>query len=119
MEHHVAIVSFEGAVKREIKRIREQLRADESLSTFAFRIQVSGRVHDGDLKLVYSIFDNEGGLYSAPTVEGDTVNAVVEEFSRQRGWKQRHAPKLLGYEKVPGDDTTEPPQELTPRSLCK
>jgi hypothetical protein len=109
MEHHVAIVSFEGAVKREAKRIREQLQADESLHEFAFRIQVSGRVHDGDLKLIYSVYDNNGGQYQEPKVTGDSVHAVMDEFTRRRGWTQRHAPKAIGYEKIPGDNTDPPP----------
>jgi len=107
MEHHIAIVSFEGAVKREIKRIREQLQADETLSEFYFDIKVSGRVHEGDIKLTYKVADNS---YGARQVEGDDVNAVVEELQRQRGWTARHAPKVLSYEKIPGDNTD--PTEL-------
>ena len=99
MEHQIAIVSFEGAVKREVKRIREQLRADESLHEFEFDISIKGRVHDGDLKLTYELRD---GPYDVRGVKGDSVNAVLDEFlRRRRGWTQRHAPKAIKLRENP------------------
>lgn len=104
-EHTVAIVSFEGALKREAKRLRRQLRQVESLSRFELEITIEGRLHDGDLELKYRI-----GEYSK-AVTGDSLGPVVDEFMRRHGWEQIHSPKAIGYDKIPSDDSEEPPQQ--------
>lgn len=104
-EHTVAIVSFEGALKREIKRIRKMLQADESLHQFDLRVEISGRCHDGDIDLAYSLGENS---YST-RVSANTIHATVDEFLRRRGWQALNAPKAIGYEKIPSDDTDEIP----------
>lgn len=100
-EHTVAIVSFEGALKREIKRVRQQLQQVESLSSMHLEIKIEGSVHSGDLKLTYGL-----GQYVGKVV-GDTLQAVLDEFVRQHGWEKVHAPLVIGYEKIPSDNTTE------------
>lgn len=102
-EHTVAIVSFEGAVKREVKRVREQLKGCPNLSCFDLIINAEGRVDDGEVKITFGV-----GKYSYDRVTGDTLQAVLDEFLRRRGWQQVHAPKALAYEKVPSDDTENP-----------
>ena len=102
-EHTVAIVSFQGAIKREVKRIRNKLAMDESLSEFCFEITASGRVHEGTVKLAFAI----GSSTYNTSLDGDDADEVIEEFMRRRGWKARHAPKALAYEKIPSDDTAE------------
>jgi hypothetical protein len=104
-EHVVAIVSFDGAVKREAKRVRKELQRDETLHSFGLRIDISGRVHDGDLKLKFTIGDSE---YFSQSVTGDSLQAVIDEFMRRRGWTAIHSPKALGYETVPSDDSDIP-----------
>lgn len=100
-EHTVAIVSPEGALKREIKRVREALQRDETLHSFSIQIKASGRVHEGQVKLEYGVGDSEYGV----DVKGDSLQAVVDELMRRRGWSAVHAPKALTYEKIPGDNT--------------
>ena len=100
-EHTVAIVSFEGALKREIKRVREQLQKVESISAMHLEIQVAGNIHEGDLKLTYRL-----GQY-AGVVEGDSLLPVVEEFMRRHGWEKVHTPLAIGYERIPSDSTVE------------
>ena len=97
-EHVVAIVSFEGALKREIKRVREQLRQCDALSNFSLTIHAEGRLHEGEVKLTFGLgsWNNE--------VKGDALNAVIEEFMRRNGWEALHAPKALAYNKIVSDD---------------
>lgn len=99
-EHVVAIVSFEGAVKREVKRIREALRpaveAKLMINDFGFQIKVSGRVLDGEVKLSYKIGEYD---FMAKEVEGDSPNAVVDEFLRRKGWASIHAPLAISMDK--------------------
>lgn len=102
-EHTVAIVSFEGALKREVKRIRRQLALDETMSSFMIRIDASGRVDSGEVDISFGVGDSSYGA----TVNGDGLDTVVEELMRRRGWTARHAPKALFYEKIPSDDTEE------------
>lgn len=100
-EHTVAIVSFAGAVKREIKRVRKRMARDENQSRFAVRITATGRLHDGDVNLTYAVGHSDYGY----EVEGDDLDACVDELMRRDGWKKVHAPVAIGYEKIPSDDT--------------
>lgn len=102
-EHVVAIVSFEGALKRELKRVRKALQAVEDLSEFMLKIEMSGRVHSGDVLLKYGI----GASSFTTTVSGDNLQAVLDEFLRRSGWQKIHAAKALTYEKIPSDDMQE------------
>jgi len=109
-EHEVAIVSFMGALKRELKRVRRVLAQDESLSEFKLSITASGRVNDGDVKLSFGVADS---TYATP-INGSDLDATIEEFMRRRGWTKRWAPKALSYEKIPSDDTEETASTPTP-----
>jgi hypothetical protein len=106
-EHTVAIVSFEGALKREIKRLRERLKHSD-LPEFDFTIQAKGRVHGGDVKLEFSL----DGDYNCRAVKGSSLGPVVDEFLRRYGWDKLNAPKALSYQKIPSDDTN--PEEEIP-----
>lgn len=100
-EHHVAIVSFEGALKREIKRLREQLKQIEDLSQFKLTITVSGRVHDGEVELSYGLGES---MYGTGEVEGSALQSVLDEFMRRHGWNKINKPKAIAYNKIIGDD---------------
>ena len=101
-EHSVAIVSFEGALKREVKRIRKELQKVDSLSSMRIDIEVSGPVHSGDIRIQFCVGSGYGN-----NVKGDSLNACVDEFLRRNGWEAIHKAKLLTYEKIPSDDTNE------------
>lgn len=100
-EHVVAIVSFEGALKREIKRVRKEMQKVDSLHEMHLEIEVSGRLHEGELKLTFGI-----GEYSG-RVTGDSLQACLDEFLRRHGWEAIHEAKALSYEKIPTDDSDE------------
>jgi hypothetical protein len=101
-EQVVAIVSFEGAIKREVKRLRERLKGCPDLREFHLSITASGRLLDGTVKLQYSLGTTG---YSSDDVKGDALPVVVDEFLRRMGWTQVHAPKAIAYERIVGDDT--------------
>lgn len=97
-EHTVAIVSFEGAIKREVKRIRERLKPAAELigNAFQFEIQARGRILDGEVKLEYTI----AGLYGENKVEGRDVNSVLEEYLRRSGWNAVNKPLEIAFDKL-------------------
>lgn len=103
-EHTIAIVSFEGAVKREGKRVREALKSATEAgilnNEFQFTISVSGRILDGEVKLVYSLARE----YGYDKVEGDTTNSVVDEFLRRKGWDKLHKPLAISFNEQKTDD---------------
>ena len=101
-EHLVAIVSFEGALKREVKRLREALRKVEKISEFRFTAMAAGRVHEGDVKITFSLCPNSFG---GNMVEGDGAQAVLDEMLRRYGWDAVHRAKALTYEKIPSEDS--------------
>lgn len=102
-EHTVAIVSFSGAVKREIIRVREKLKpaAEKGLisgNAFEFIIKASGRIIDGEVKVEY-ILSKEYGNHS---VTGHNVDAVSDEFLRRIGWAAVNAPlQISASEDIP------------------
>lgn len=105
-ENTVAIVSFTGALKREIKLLRERLKRDESMSSFTLQIEASGRVQSGEVQLKFTLSPNT--YISGEAVYGSSLNAVTDELMRRRGWAAVNAPTAIAYEKIVGDDTNLP-----------
>jgi len=107
-EHHVAIVSFEGALKREIKRIRNELKNCEDFAHMIFKIEADGNVNSGNIKLTYQLCGPKA------VVTGDSIQAVLDECLRRHGWEKIHAPKALSYERIPSDDMEEETDDGVP-----
>jgi len=53
-------------------------------------ITASGRV-DGDVLISFRV----GGSWMSNTVEGGDLEAVLTEYLRRKGWKQRNNPLML------------------------
>lgn len=90
IEHNV-IVSM-------VKRVQKRLQ-DADMSYFRLDIEVYGDVH-GKPTMTYKL----GKSYGEGQVEGNSMDAVVEEFLRQQGWKATNKPLELTFdepEKVP------------------
>lgn len=71
--------------------LRQELRS-ANLSCMELTISVSGRVHDGDLSIRFSLEGSYGD-----SVTGGTLRAVLSEYLRRRGWTARNAPLSLSY----------------------
>lgn len=102
-EHTIAIVSFEGAVKREVARIRNKLKpaAESGVLTgneFTFDISASGRILDGEVKLSFTI----KGVYGINAVTGNSPDEVMAEYLRRAGWEKVNTPLALSSsEEIP------------------
>jgi hypothetical protein len=96
-EHMVAIVSFEGAIKREVKNIRQRLADADIGSEFNLTIQASGRVQDGDVKITYKLAKD---TYST-AVEGNSLTPTTDEYMRRMGWNSANAPKEISFQEIP------------------
>ena len=97
-EHTVAIVNFEGHVKRAARRVREALAKDDRIRQLRIDIEISGPI-TGELLIVYKLSD--GGYNDDSTVKGHSLDSCVEEFMRRKGWDSTHAPKSITYEEIP------------------
>ena len=84
----MSMSDFETRLLDELSRLKERLRADESLCRMTLTICAEGRM-DGDLQVTFKL-----GEYTE-IVEGGDLESVTQEFLRQRGWSQRHAPLCL------------------------
>jgi hypothetical protein len=93
-EHTVAIVSFEGAVKREARRIVETLKKADLGGSFMLDIRVKGPIQESSLKITYELGDDK---YDGTSVKGGTSQAVIDEFLRRKGWKATNDPKEITY----------------------
>lgn len=83
---------FDNAVADFAVALRAELQKVESLSRFEFGVEISGRVHDGELKINYKCGEYS---YSADKTEGGRATAVVKEFLRRKGWNEANAPLCL------------------------
>ena len=100
-EHSIAIVSFEGAVKRKVRAVRDKLAQLQEIGedkSFDLTIDVSGRT-DGDLKIEYRL---EGIAYGSTSVKGNSIDEVVEEYLRRKGWNKTH--QVLALPKAEVDE---------------
>jgi hypothetical protein len=80
--------SIERDFAETVAQVKHALSvADES--HFVLRLEASGRTHDGTVEIKISL-----GKYGSE-VEGDSVEAVVDEYLRRNGWNKRHAPLAL------------------------
>ena len=97
-EHQIAIVSFDGAIKREVRRIKEKLKQVESLSRFSIEIEVDGSLHDTGFTVKYKVSD---GRFGGVAVEGNNLEACAEELLHRFGWDRAHQPKEITDQSVP------------------
>lgn len=95
--------NFESAVRTAALNIRDQLRQDETLPHFDFKISISGRVQDGEIKIEFSL----DGDYSDQRSKGDSIQAVIDEFLRRRDWNTQHKPLSIGGPRVPNQENEE------------
>ena len=97
-EQTVAIVSFEGAVKREVKAVREALKLCDNLSEFQLTITASGPINSGEVKVSYGLSKN---TYGTAEVKGNNVKECLSEFLRRHGWDCINKPIAISYDGIP------------------
>ena len=96
-EQTVAIVNFEGAIKREVRAIREALKLVDSISSFTVAVRASGRVNENEVDIEYEV----GGNKYNDEVKGSTMKECLAEFLRRNGWDAANAPKAITYGEIP------------------
>jgi len=74
---------------REVTRILKRLKRDETVSYFSFTIEASGSVN-GDAKIEYKLYTNDQEF-----IKGNSVDALVDEMLRRRGWTSHNKPLML------------------------
>ncbi|KKM27245.1 hypothetical protein LCGC14_1576590 [marine sediment metagenome] len=95
-EQTVAIVSFEGAVKREVAAIREAFEGCDTISDFELTITASGPISSGKVKIEYEL-----GREYGKKVKGYNVKECLAEFLRRHGWDKANKPKAISYDGIP------------------
>jgi hypothetical protein len=81
---------FEFYVREMAKELRGWFEQAD-LSRLHFETRVSGQTLTGDLLVEFKISDGEW----ADSVKGGSVQAVLEEFMRRRGWVAQNAALCL------------------------
>lgn len=84
--------SFETALKEAVKDIREDLAKVESISFLDLGVEISGRIHDGDINIEFKLGSSYG---TGGQVKGGSIAAVVSEYKRRHGWDERNTPLCL------------------------
>jgi len=78
-------MSFEEHLIETIRHLRSTL-ANSEVNTMRLDIEVTGRVHDGELLVTFRL----GAEYGADQAKGDSLQSVTDEFLRRSSWGQRH-----------------------------
>ncbi len=101
------MTKFEQAVLDEVTRLRYQF-ASIDLSNLHFGVRADGRVDGDNIKIKFTVGDNS---YGSDTVSGNSVDEVVREFLRRRGWTERNDGLALLYVTPASDEASgeEPP----------
>ncbi len=91
-------MKFDDMVKDLAIYVREQLKQVDEISSINFSIDVSGRAHDGELRVKYEIGSTyaDGGM-----VKGAKLDIVIEEYLRRFGWDKRNQPLELTFAPEP------------------
>jgi hypothetical protein len=84
------MTEFEQAVVAEVKRVRAFIAHQDICNSFEFSIEAKGRVSDGDVELKFGL-----ELDYDRTVEGNSIEGVLYEALRRRGWTKTNAPICL------------------------
>jgi hypothetical protein len=91
-----AKVLFAAIVAAEVKRVRELLKQDENMSSFAMRIEVEGRVHSGEVKIEFKL--SPSSYIGSDTVSGHDFDVMFAELMRRRGFDAVNKPLAIGYD---------------------
>lgn len=77
-----------------IEEIRQRL-GEADISYFHFEIRAKGRTQTDrcEVEIIYCL----SGEWGDSSVEGDTLENVITEFLRRKGWKDAHKPLRLTY----------------------
>ena len=94
--HKVTIVSFQGAIEREVKRIVKRMSIVESISTYDIHIRARGDLHEDTTEIEFSV-----GTKYASEVSANTLDAALDEFMRRHGWEADNKVKQIAMRSIP------------------
>jgi len=80
-------------IVKMVERIRQRLM-DADQSYFRLDIEVMGDVH-GKPSMCYKLGKSS---YNSDTVEGNDIDAVLNEHLRRQGWKETNKPLELTFD---------------------
>jgi hypothetical protein len=99
-------LKLEAALATAPLEIRRRLAQCESMSSFELVIRAEGRVHDGDIKITYTL----GDYYGAGTSKGGRLEPVIVECLRRYGWVQANEPTCLTFQETSSKATLDHPE---------
>lgn len=85
---------FEQALVAKMREVRDLLKEAESIGELNLTIAISGRVHEGELKVSFLL----GEVYSTGgQAKGGNLDQVVREYKRRFGWDEAHDALLISF----------------------
>ena len=94
--HKVTIVSFQGAIEREIKRVVERFRLLDSIHSYEIQVEARGNVDEDNTEISYRV---STGYDSS--VKANTMDAAVDEYMRRKGWSTSNEIKQIPMRSIP------------------
>ena len=88
------MTEFEKILLDEISYLRSKAQANTAWREFAIDIEVRGRVHEGDLRIEFSVGESYGADSSA---KAHSLRAALHEWTRRKSWNEANRPLMLGY----------------------
>lgn len=80
------------SLARQVAAVLRTALGNTDVSHMTFDLHIEGRTLSGDLELVYELSEYS---YNGNTVKGNSIEPILEEFLRRRGWIERHQPLCL------------------------
>ena len=93
--------TFEKALIQKVREVRESLKEADSISRVDLKINVSGRVHEGELEVKFEL----GSTYSTGgEVKGGNLDQIVREYKRRFGWDEANDPLMISFSPERADE---------------
>lgn len=87
------MTDFEKLLIQEIQHLRSRAQEHTIWTYFRVDIEVNGHVHEGELRIEFSVGDS----YGTGAAKGNSLRAAQEEFIRRKAWDEQNRPLMLSY----------------------
>tara|TARA_Y100000310_G_scaffold327344_1_gene393551 strand:+ start:651 stop:953 length:303 start_codon:yes stop_codon:yes gene_type:complete len=85
---------FKESIESMVRTLREEMQVAETCTDFYFRVDATGRLHDGDIRISYQVGED---CYTGEHVKGNDPRICLEEYLRRHGWDTVNAPLSISF----------------------
>lgn len=87
------MTEFEQALVKEVQRLRAIAKQNTDWAQFRVDIEISGRVHSGEINIEFGVGEGYGAH-----VKANNLDASLYEFMRRKGFEVSNKPLCISYD---------------------